>query len=149
MLHSSPKSRGKKRNKRDSLTTRFQSFDSGDYQFLIKGLEDAVKVTAVKPRRHTPQTEDDVLRRVEALLMKWRFSKVYRLLDSKGQGDMSNSGVVSELDNNHDGPRVHVLPGHLPKDLSGEVTLKPSDLEKVYCQLKPLSLGHGTCSLQK
>ena len=72
LLRSSPKSRGKKRHKRDSLTTRFKAFEDGDYQSLIKGLEDAVRGAAAKPRRHVPQTKDDVLRRVEKLIMKGR-----------------------------------------------------------------------------
>ena len=138
LLRSSPKSRGKRRHKRDSLTTRFKSFEDGDYQSLIKGLEDAVRAAAAKPRRHVPHTEDDVLRRVEKLLMKGRFSKAYRLLDSKGQGDMRDPRVVSQLDVKH-GPRVHAMPGHLPPDLPDEVRLKPSKLERVYHQLKPLS----------
>ena len=138
LLRSSPKSRGRGRAKRDTLTSRFTAFEQGDYQFLVQGLEKAVQVASLKPKRTRPQSESQLLSRVEKLLQKGRFSKAYRLLDSKGQADMSMKGVIDQLDAKH-GDRIHPLQGSLPEDLPPKVSLKAADLARVYHELKPLA----------
>ena len=137
LLRSSPKSRGRSRHNRDTLSNRFAAFERGDYQFLVHGLEKACRVAAVK-RRRAPKTESDTLKRVEALLMKGRFSKAFCLLDSKGQWDMRDPAIVSQLDAKH-GPRVHKLPGKLPDDLPNKVVLETEKLAQTYRELKPLA----------
>ena len=73
------------------------------------------------------------------LLVADRFSKkVFRLLDSKGQGNMWDPGVVAQLDAKH----VHTLPGRLPENLPPKVKLDVKQFKRKYRELK-LKSGTG------
>ena len=78
------------------MTSRFKTFEEGDYQLLVKRL---VKVCDAErdPFRITEQgSENQILKEVQKLLAAGRFSKAFRLLDSKGQGNMRDPGVVEQ-----------------------------------------------------
>ena len=143
LLRSSPRSRGRGRNSKDTLSNRFKAFQEGDYQFLVKGLQRACDRAAKLPPKSVENDESRTLGRVQKLLAKGRFSKAYRLLDSKGQASMQDPGVVAQLDAKH-GKRDYELPGSLPDNLPDIVQLKESDLKRVYSELKPLA-GTGPC----
>ena len=143
LLRSSPRTRGRGRTSKDTLSNRFKAFQEGDYQFLINGLQRACDRAARARPKSVEHDEDRTLGRVQKLLAKGRFSKAYRLLDSKGQGSMQDPGVVDQLDAKH-GKRDYELPGSLPENLPAPVELKASDLKRVYSELKPLA-GTGPC----
>ena len=137
LLRRSSKSRGKQRISKDTLAARFNAFAQGDYQFLVKGL---VKACAAAKRRKTnyrPNDEKTIQSRVEKLLSMGRFSKAFRLLDSKGQADMGDQGVIRQLDEKH-GPRMHQLPGTLPPDMP-RAKFAVKSFKQRYRMLKPLS----------
>ena len=120
------------------MAARFHAFATGDYQFLVKGLVKACQAATHRKVGHAPNDEINIQRRVEKLLTMGLFSKAFRLLDSKGQADMGDLGVVRQLDAKH-GPRVHRLPGALPGDLPEKVAFNIISFQKRYSELKPLS----------
>ena len=143
LLRSSPRTRGRGRPSKDNLSARFKAFQEGDYLFLVKGLERACERAARNPQSSSTSDEDRTLTKVQKLLAKGRFSKAYRILDSKGQTSMKDPGVVAQLDAKH-GIRDYELPGFLPENLPDTVTLETGNLKRLYNGLKPLA-GTDPC----
>ena len=141
ILRKSPRSRGKGRGPADTLEARFHAWATGDYQLLVKGLVKACNVAKLRKRTCDVNDEDGIQRRVEKLLAAGRFSKAFRLLDSLGQGNMGDQGVVDQLNVKH-GPRMFPLLGKLPENLPGKTRLDKKLFAKGYRELKPLA-GQG------
>ena len=136
LLRADPRSRGRKRQSKDTMAARFKAFEEGDFQFLVRGLVKACDAVRDPFRLHVQGSEDETLAQVQKLLAAGRFSKAFRLLDSKGQGNMRDPGVVSQLDAKH-GARVHTLPGKLPDNLPARVKLDGKRFKRKYRELKP------------
>lgn len=141
LLRKSPRTRGKGRGPKDTLDARFQAFELGDYQLLVRGLVRACHVAKLRKRPFQANDENRIQRRVESLLAKGRFTKAFRLLDSQGQGNMRDQGVVDQLNIKH-GPRMFPLPGRLPQGLPDKAKLDYDVFHQGYRELKPLS-GQG------
>ena len=132
LLRANPKSRGKNRRRRqskDTVASRFKAFEDGDYKFLIRGLVKVCEAAQRGPQPYSTQTEKPTIAKIQKLLSSDRFSKAYRVLDSKGQGNMQDPQVVSQLDVKHD-KRVHELPGVLPPGLPlpDKIDLQEADI---------------------
>ena len=136
LLRADPRSRGKRRASKDTMASRFKAFNDGDYQSLVQRLVRVVNAAKNPFRVPLPMTEDDTLKAVNKLLTAGRYSKAFRLMDSKGQGNMNDPGVVAQLDRKH-GHRVHILSGRLSQGLPDRVGLDGKLFHKVYRSLKP------------
>ena len=137
LLRRAPKSRGKGRVTRDSVAARFHAFATGDFQFLVQGLVKACNAAKARKKQFNANDESTIQGRVEKLLTMGRFSKAFRLLDSKGQADLGDAGVVRQLNNKH-GPRMHQLPGVMPQGLE-KAKFNIKTFTQRYRDLKPLS----------
>ena len=138
LLRKSSRSRGQGRRSKDTLAARLHAFAIGDYQSLVSGLVKTCAAAKRRQKQFQANQENRILGRVERLLAQGRFSKAFRLLESKGQGDMSRAGVVNQLNVKH-GPRMFPLPGTLPEDLPDKVKFNLNAFAKGYRELKPLS----------
>ena len=138
LLRKSSRSRGQGRRSKDTLAARLHAFAIGDYQSLVSGLVKACAAAKRRQKQVRANQEKIILGRVERLLAQGRFSKAFRLLESKGQGDMGRAGVVNQLNVKH-GPRMFPLPGTLPENLPEKVKFNLNTFAKGYRELKPLS----------